>query len=177
MLFIFHRSGMFLLRPRVLNYASSRSEGPGHEQLHLLSLSQFYFQVKSAAQHPKGFPINYDRKVKTAIKQVNRTEETKFKIGFPYANNRDLKIRRRRRQRERHKSNRFTGNTQNNNFARASHFLYISLPFLHDYDVKMPHFMFYTGRKQATTKFSFSFMTWIRQLEIQLQDNTGTVNA
>ena len=40
--------------------------------------------------------------------------------------------------------------------------------FLHDYDVKMPHFMFYTGRKQATTKFSFSFMTWIRQLEIQL---------
>ena len=47
-------------------------------------------------------------------------------------------------------------------------FLYISLPFLHDYDVKMPHFMFYTGRKQATTKFSFSFMTWIRQLEIQL---------
>ena len=26
-------------------------------------------------------------------------------------------------------------------------FLYISLPFLHDYDVKMPHFMFYTGRK------------------------------
>ena len=53
-------------------------------------------------------------------------------------------------------------------------FLYISLPFLHDYDVKMPHFMFYTGRKQATTKFSFSFMTWIRQLEIQLLDSTGT---
>ena len=36
--------------------------------------------------------------------------------------NRDLKIRRRRRQRERRKSNRFTGNKQNNNFARASHF-------------------------------------------------------
>jgi len=46
--------------------------------------------------------------------------------------------------------------------------LYISLPFLHDYDVKIPHFMFYTGRKQATTKFSFSFMTWVRQLGIQL---------
>ena len=29
---------------------------------------------------------------------------------------------------------------QNNNFARASHFLYISLPSLHDYDVKMPNF-------------------------------------
>ena len=33
---------------------------------------------------------------------------------------RDLKIRRRRRQRERHKSNRFK--KQNNNFARTSHF-------------------------------------------------------
>ena len=36
-------------------------------------------------------------------------------------------------------------------------FLYISLPSLHDYDVKMPYFTFYGGRKQATTKFSFSF--------------------
>ena len=32
-------------------------------------------------------------------------------------------------------------------------FLYISFPFLHNYDVKMPHFAFYRGRKQATTKF------------------------
>ena len=36
-------------------------------------------------------------------------------------------------------------------------FLYISLPFFHDCDVKMPHFTFYEERKQATTKFSFSF--------------------
>ena len=36
-------------------------------------------------------------------------------------------------------------------------FLYISFPFLHDYDVKMPNFAFYRGRKQATTKFYFSF--------------------
>ena len=35
-------------------------------------------------------------------------------------------------------------------------FLYISLKLLHDYDVKMPNFTFYGGRKQATTKFSFS---------------------
>ena len=35
--------------------------------------------------------------------------------------------------------------------------LYISLPLLHDYDVKMPSFTFYGGRKQATTKFFFSF--------------------
>ena len=36
-------------------------------------------------------------------------------------------------------------------------FLYISLPLLRDYDVKMPSFTFYGGRKQATTNFSFSF--------------------
>ena len=32
-------------------------------------------------------------------------------------------------------------------------FLYISLPFLHGYDVKLPNFTFSGGRKQATTKF------------------------
>ena len=36
-------------------------------------------------------------------------------------------------------------------------FLYISLPLRHDYDVKMPNFTFYGGRKQAMRKFSFSF--------------------
>ena len=36
-------------------------------------------------------------------------------------------------------------------------FLYISLPPLHDYDVKMPNCTFYGGRKQATTNFSLSF--------------------
>ena len=36
-------------------------------------------------------------------------------------------------------------------------FLDISFLFLHDYDVKMPNLAFYGGRKQATTKFYFSF--------------------
>ena len=36
-------------------------------------------------------------------------------------------------------------------------FLYISLLLLHDYNVKMPSFTFYGGRKQVTTNFSFSF--------------------
>ena len=36
-------------------------------------------------------------------------------------------------------------------------FLYISFPFLHDYDEKMPNFAFCGGRKQAKTKFYFSF--------------------
>ena len=36
-------------------------------------------------------------------------------------------------------------------------FLYISLPPLQDYNVKMANFTFYGGRKQATANFSFSF--------------------
>ena len=35
-------------------------------------------------------------------------------------------------------------------------FLHISLPSLHDYDVKMPNCKFYGGRKQATTNLFFS---------------------
>ena len=36
-------------------------------------------------------------------------------------------------------------------------FLYISMPSLHDYDVKMPNFTMYRGSTQATTKFPLSF--------------------
>ena len=36
-------------------------------------------------------------------------------------------------------------------------FLYISLPSLHDYDVKMSNFTMYRGSTQATTKFPLSF--------------------
>ena len=36
-------------------------------------------------------------------------------------------------------------------------FLYISLPSLHYYDVKMPNFTMYRGSTQATTKFPLSF--------------------
>ena len=53
-------------------------------------------------------------------------------------------------------------------------FLYLSFLFLHDYDVKMPNFAFYGGRKQATTKFYFSFWAWIWSLEIQLQEGSPT---
>ena len=35
-------------------------------------------------------------------------------------------------------------------------FLYISLPSLHDYDVKMPNCKFYGGRKQATMNLFLS---------------------
>ena len=40
--------------------------------------------------------------------------------------------------------------------SHVHHTLYISFPFLHDCDLKMPHFAFHRGRKQATTKFYFS---------------------
>ena len=40
-------------------------------------------------------------------------------------------------------------------------FLFISLPSLHDHDVKMSNFTFYRERKQPTTNFSFSFLTWV----------------
>ena len=55
-------------------------------------------------------------------------------------------------------------------------FLYISFPFLHDYDVKMPNFAFYGGRKQATTKFYLSFWALIWSLEIQLQEGSPTID-
>ena len=35
--------------------------------------------------------------------------------------------------------------------------LYISFLFLHDCDMKMPNFVLYGERKQATMKFCFSF--------------------
>ena len=53
-------------------------------------------------------------------------------------------------------------------------FWYISFLFLQDYDVKMPNLAFYGGRKQATTKFYFSFWAWIWSLEIQLQEGSPT---
>ena len=37
-------------------------------------------------------------------------------------------------------------------------FLYISLPSLHDYDVKSSHAMFYGGRKFTTTNFFLLFL-------------------
>ena len=36
-------------------------------------------------------------------------------------------------------------------------FLYISLPSLHGYDVKMPNFTMYRGSTQETTKLPLSF--------------------
>ena len=60
---------------------------------------------------------------------------------------------------------------QNNNFALHHAFLYISLPSLHDYDVKLPHFWFCRGREQTDNNFSSTLMQSFR---IQLQKNLPT---
>ena len=44
---------------------------------------------------------------------------------------------------------------QNSNFVRASLFLYISLPSLHDYDVKVRKCTFCRGRERGNTTFFF----------------------
>ena len=64
----------------------------------------------------------------------------------------DFKIQ---RERERQKTVGLISKTTTLHVHHA--FLYISFLFLHDYDVKMPNFTFYGGRKQATTKLYFSF--------------------
>ena len=47
----------------------------------------------------------------------------------------------------------------NNSSQRTAHVFvtFFFLPSLHNYDVKVSNFTFYGGRKQGTTKFSFTF--------------------
>ena len=85
-------------------------------------------------------------------------------------NIRELKQRRRRRQRERQKSNRFQiGKTTTLHVHRA--FLHISLPPLHDYNVKVPNFTFCRGRERRQ-QLSFSFpWLWHSPLEFHSKKN------
>ena len=53
-------------------------------------------------------------------------------------------------------------------------FLYISLPSLHDYDVKMPNFTFCGGREHKTTTLFFFSWTSILSFRIQIQKNSPT---
>ena len=88
---------------------------------------------------------------------------------------RDFTIRRRDRN-ENVKTNKQTIGLEGKTTTLHVHhtFLYISLPFLHDYDVKFPNWTFHGGRKQATTKFYFSLLTWIGIRGIQLQEGSPT---
>ena len=77
---------------------------------------------------------------------------------------RERKQRRRRRQRERQKSKTTT--------LHVYHpFLYISLPSLHDYNIKVRNFTFCRGREHTTTTFFFFSWTVIQSFRIQLQNN------
>ena len=60
-----------------------------------------------------------------------------------------------RRGRKRKRQKEICLDQQNNNSARASCFLYISLPSLLDYNVKIPNFTFCGGREHKTTPFFF----------------------
>ena len=91
----------------------------------------------------------------------------------PHRSNREFTQRRRRRQRERQKRNRFRQAKQQL-CTCITLFLYISLPSLHDYNVKLPNFTFCRGREQKTTTFFFFSWTLMQSFRIQLQKNLPT---
>ena len=59
-----------------------------------------------------------------------------------------------------HRDSNENGKKQNNNFARASRFLYISLPSLHDYDVKLPNFTSLSRTGTQDNDFLFLFLNF-----------------
>ena len=63
------------------------------------------------------------------------------------------------------KSNRL--NRQNNNFARAIHFLYISLLSLHDYDIKLPNLMFCGGCDEKIFLSLSELGYWFLRIKLQ----------
>ena len=75
-----------------------------------------------------------------------------------------------RQQCEHPKNKRF--NNQNNNFAHAPGiFVYLFAIFVGlNYGEKIPNFVFYGERKQATTKFCFAFWTWTWSLGIHIRE-------
>ena len=72
-----------------------------------------------------------------------------------FTNSRYMRALWEHRQRDRQKNNRLK--SQNNNSARALHFLDISLPSLHDLEVKFLDGSFHGGRQRRTANFPFSF--------------------
>ena len=87
-------------------------------------------------------------KTSSVFSLIGRPQPDNVAAGLTF----EFSQRRRRGQREHQNSNSKTTSL----FVHHA-FLYISLPLLHDYNVKLPNFAFYGGPKQATIKFSFSF--------------------
>ena len=115
-------------------------------------------------------PFKWDTKIAlTILKQMsklNQADQSRvqfvanfrfFGVGSCQVENRarDFKIGRRDDIENVNKTIGFVGKAKTLHVHRT--FLYIYLSFLFDYDVKLPNFTFCKGRKQATTKFYFSF--------------------
>ena len=116
------------------------------------------------------FPINYEHAHDTYVKMSNDITFSCFA-----RNTKGLLDPMTCQQWEsKKKNNRF--NKKNNNFAHITLSWYISLPFLCNYDVKMPNFAFYRERKQATTKSYFSLWARIWFLGIQLRFGSPSIN-
>ena len=56
----------------------------------------------------------------------------------------------------------------------TSRFVYFSLPWLHDYEVKAPNFTFCEGREHKATTFFFFSCTLTQSFRIQRQKNMPT---
>ena len=126
-----------------------------------------------SVRSPTGFPNQKRRNYQWVEKRLGYYQQEQYNLYWENSvsdgsqcivNNRKFKMKRRR---ESKKSNCLT--RQNNNFARASRFLYISLLLVHDCHMRIPNFTFCERSKQAMTKFSFSVWTWIWLIEIQRQ--------
>ena len=74
------------------------------------------------------------------------------------------------------KSDKFKYKKQNNNFARASRFIVHFLPSLHDYDLKVPNFMFGGVSEHKMATFFFFSCTSIHSLWFQLQKGLITLD-
>ena len=88
-------------------------------------------------------------------------------IFLSYANSRELKQRQRRRTENGKKAIGLIRKTVTLHVHHA--FLYIFLPSLHGYDVKLPNFTFCGGRERKTTTLFFFSWTLIQSVRIQLQ--------
>ena len=93
-----------------------------------------------------------------------------------YRRSADIREFKQRQQRERQNSNRFI--EQNKTFARASRFLYISLPFLHNYDVKLK--CLFSCFMEDVNKRRRNFLSLsklrVRSPRNQLQGNLSTLD-
>ena len=88
-------------------------------------------------------------------------------IFLSYANSRELKQRQRRRTENGKKAIGLIRKTVTLHVHHA--FLYIFVPSLHGYDVKLPNFTFCGGRERKTTTLFFFSWTLIQSVRIQLQ--------